>query len=176
VSILFQERKDKYNLKILIVGEGGVGKTSLSLRVYKGKFFPNLKSTIGTGIYAISYRIGNDIATAAFWDFSGEDRFRMLLPPFCKGAHSAIFVYDLTRPSTFSSFPEWRDLVFQNTGYGSIPIIIVGNKADLPDAHKPLPGTNYVTSAKTGLNAYEAFGHAVKLAYMEAKKRYGKTK
>ena len=174
MSILFQERKDKYNLKILIVGEGGVGKTSLSLRVYKGKFFPNLKSTIGTGIYAISYRIGNDIATAAFWDFSGEDRFRMLLPPFCKGAHSAIFVYDLTRPSTFSSFPEWRDLVFQNTGYGSIPIIIVGNKADLPDAHKPLPGTNYVTSAKTGLNAYEAFGHAVKLAYMEAKKRYGK--
>lgn len=174
MSILFQERKDKYNLKILIVGEGGVGKTSLSLRVYKGKFFPNLKSTIGTGIYAISYRIGNDIATAAFWDFSGEDRFRMLLPPFCKGAHSAIFVYDLTRPSTFSSFPEWRDLVFQNTGFGPIPIIIVGNKADLPDAHKPLPGTNYVTSAKTGLNAYEAFGHAVKLAYVEAKKRYGK--
>ncbi len=114
--------------KIIVVGEGGVGKTTLIKRYVTGQF-TNSKTTIGVSFAIATVNLNGVTVKMQIWDLGGEDRFRTLLPSFCKGAQGAIIVFDQSRFSTFLALPEWIELVKQNTR--EIPIILVGSKSDL---------------------------------------------
>ncbi|WEU40007.1 MAG: GTP-binding protein [Candidatus Odinarchaeum yellowstonii] len=114
--------------KIVVVGEGGVGKTTLIKRYVTGQF-TNSKTTIGVSFAIANVNFNNVTVKMQIWDLGGEERFRTLLPSFCKGAQGAIIVFDQSRFSTFLSLPEWIELVKKNTN--NIPIILVGSKSDL---------------------------------------------
>ena len=120
-----------YILKLVIAGEGGVGKTAMTLRFTKGIFLEGTKMTIGVDFSAVKVMLGDEQVTLQLWDFGGEDRFRFILPGYCKGASGALLVFDLTKPYSFKNLPEWLGLIRSNTE--SIPIVLVGTKIDLPD-------------------------------------------
>ncbi len=115
-------------LKIVVAGEGAVGKTSL-IRRYVYNDFIDTKMTIGVSFTSKEINIGNQAIKLSIWDFAGETNFRFVLQRFCFGATGAILVFDLTRISSFYILPEWVELI--RRGAGEIPIILVGNKSDL---------------------------------------------
>lgn len=115
-------------LKIIVAGEGAVGKTSL-IRRYVYNDFIDTKMTIGVSFTSKEINIGNQAIKLSIWDFAGETNFRFVLERFCFGATGAILVFDLTRIGSFYTLPEWVELV--RRGAGEIPIILVGNKCDL---------------------------------------------
>jgi len=114
--------------KVVVVGEGGVGKTTLIKRYTTGQFTQS-KTTIGVSFAIVTVPLQGLTVKMQIWDLGGEERFRTLLPSFCKGAQGAIVVFDQSRYSTFLALPEWLELVKKNTD--SIPIILAGSKSDL---------------------------------------------
>lgn len=115
-------------IKIIIAGEGGVGKTSLVQR-YIYDEFSDTKMTIGVAFASKDVTIGNNPYKLSLWDFAGETTFRFVLQRFCTGASGAILVFDLTRIASLYALPEWIELI--KKGAGAIPIVLVGNKSDL---------------------------------------------
>lgn len=119
-----------YILKLVVAGEGSVGKTAMVLRFTKGIFLEGTKMTIGVDFSAVKVALGEEQVTLQLWDFGGEDRFRFILPGYCKGASGALLVFDMTKQYSFKNLPEWLGLIRNNTD--SIPIVLVGTKMDLP--------------------------------------------
>jgi len=111
------------NAKILFLGEGGVGKTSL-IRRYLGH---NLSNSITLGVDFFTLRINN--LTLIVWDLSGQERFRPLIDSFFYGAKLAIMVFDLSRPKTLFRLLEWSTYLKEKIS--DLSVIVVGNKKDL---------------------------------------------
>ncbi|HUX98654.1 MAG TPA: Rab family GTPase [Candidatus Deferrimicrobium sp.] len=124
-----------YVLKVVIAGEGGVGKTALCTRFTKGVYLEGTKMTIGVDFSAVKVKAttkyGEELVTLQIWDFGGEERFRFILPGYCNGANGAILAYDLTQDYTFYSLPDWINLIRQ--AVPKVKMILVGLKADLTD-------------------------------------------
>jgi len=153
-------------LKIPIMGEAGVGKTSLA-NVLSGNHFPEeYRSTIGVDIFVRTFQRGNAIYRIQFWDLAGQRRFSFLRRIFYRGAHGAIFMFDITRRETFKDLEGWIEDFL--SVYPRTPIIVVGNKVDMANKRQVLAregasladrfGTIYIeTSVKLGLNVIKVF-------------------
>ncbi|OLS15784.1 MAG: small GTP-binding protein [Promethearchaeota archaeon CR_4] len=126
----------KYLFKMILTGSGGAGKTSLLRRYTTNSFTGSTKMTIGVDFAVHSVHIpeiGN--ITLQIWDFGGEQRFRSMLPGFCKGAAGALLVFSLIEPKSFFELEEWITIIRKNTN--NIPVILVGSKKDLLDPTLP---------------------------------------
>jgi len=115
-------------LKLVVVGEGGVGKTCLVGRFCYGRYFDQ-RASIGTGFGAKLVDFKGQKAKLQIWDFGGEKQFRVLLPNFARGAVGALMCFDITRYSTFLQLEEWFDILRGSTD--DIPVLLVGTKVDL---------------------------------------------
>ncbi|MFX0069993.1 MAG: Rab family GTPase [Candidatus Hermodarchaeota archaeon] len=159
-------------LKICILGDGGVGKTTLVTRYLTGVFEGRLKITIGVNFYVKKVEYNNKLFTLQLWDFAGEDRFRFILPSYLLGASGAIFMYDITRYSSFKNFESWHDVFLKGSerNEAQIPLLMVGSKLDLEykravsleDAQGLANSFNHICdyiecSAKTGKNVEYIF-------------------
>lgn len=157
--------------KLCIFGDGGVGKTTLTHRFLTRVFEKDLKMTIGADFSVKELEIEGKTAVLRIWDFGGEDRFRILLPSFAKGADGAIFMFDITRYSSIKNIDDWLSFFKQGAKKKQlkIPIIMVGSKLDLnekrsvttEDAINVSKSHNiheYIEcSSKSGLNVDEVF-------------------
>lgn len=128
----------KVSAKICLFGDGGVGKTSLILRYVKNTFDEKYLTTIGTNVYKKVVNTkhpetGKDYEfTLMIWDIMGQKGVRELLQEaYFSGATAAIGVADITRKSTLEDLDNWRKAIVKATG--EIPIIFLGNKADMKD-------------------------------------------
>ncbi|MFX0168215.1 MAG: Rab family GTPase [Candidatus Hodarchaeota archaeon] len=115
-------------LKLIIAGDGGVGKTTLLRRYVEGTY-EHSTLTVGSDFASKTVNMNHTEIQAIFWDFGGEPRFRMLFPSFCNGAHGAVLVFDISRFVTFNSLEEWLTLIREVEP--NIPIILIGSKCDL---------------------------------------------
>lgn len=159
--------KFDYTFKILMLGDASVGKTTLSERYITGVFNPSITLTVGVDFFIKNVKMHGKNVKLQIWDMGGEHRFRFLLPTYCLGSSGAIFLYDVTRPSSLESHEDWINIVKEKNG--DIPIMLVGNKVDLEDQRKisrehglEVAKTNgYASfvevSAKTNINVEEAF-------------------
>ena len=128
-------------LKLIVVGDGGVGKTTLIHRYLTGIYLDQ-RMTVGSGFATRPIEVDGLKIVLSIWDFAGEERFRFLMPKYCVGAHGCLLAFDLTRPVTFFHLDDWLKLVREHAG--SIPILLVGTKLDI----SPLTRTDaeaYVT-------------------------------
>ncbi len=154
-------------IKIIVLGEDSV-ETSLTKSFISGFFLEDLKLTIGVDFYSKNTNFNDKKIKLQLWTFGGEERFRFLLHQYCKGANAALFLYNITNPSTLDHLPDWIQIIREHSG--DIPIILVGAKAHLEQSRAVskeegiLAAQKYnlsgfiEVSSKTGKNVKEAFG------------------
>ena len=123
----------KFFFKIVVVGDGGIGKSTMIQRLITGKYIEQ-KITIGTDLATWSIE-GDDLEIKLqIWDFAGEKRFRFFLPNYCRGADGCLLCYDITRYTSFQNLQEWYDIVQDNTSDPGF--VLIGGKVDLADSRR----------------------------------------
>ena len=163
--------KQELKLKILIIGDSAVGKTSLLLKYVENYFPETHMATIGVEyktkvIETSKYKVNLNI-----WDTTGQERFKSITKSFFNGANGIVFVYDITESSTFSGVKNW---IKDSDPYGKFESVLCGNKDDLKEKRQVKTDALkeyglkkkiavFETSAKTGHNVNEAFKQLVDL-------------
>lgn len=147
---------EKLAVKLAIFGSGGVGKTTLIRRFVTKIFEEDIKMTIGADFSVKNIILENNTITLRIWDFAGEERFRVLLPAFAKGAHGGIFMFDLTRYSSIKEIEDWLSIFeyFVSNKTVKIPIIMVGGKSDLEEKRSVKAEEALELCNKYGLKGY----------------------
>ncbi|MFX1455099.1 MAG: GTP-binding protein [Promethearchaeota archaeon] len=118
--------------KILTLGEGGVGKTTLLYRYVEGKFLADTKMTLGVEFFMKELEIEKKKIHLQVWDFGGQEHFRPLLKSYSLGARGALLLFDLTRPSSLDRIEQWVNICRGENP--DIPIIFLGTKLDLTES------------------------------------------
>jgi len=158
---------NKFTLKIIIIGEPAVGKTSLVKKFVSGQFTKDYRSSIGTNIFTKKILLKKKTeVTLQLWDIAGQERWVNIRRPYYAGAKGVIIVGDLTRNNTFDQIEKfWVPDLTQD--YSLIPIILLANKSDLSNkiekqwinslGERINTSSIIFTSAKTGENVESAF-------------------
>jgi small GTP-binding protein len=122
--------------KSIVVGDGGVGKTALTLRFSKGFFTEDYKMTIGVDFHVKTIELETEEGPIScklqLWDTGGQERFSSIRPMYYRGSLGAVLVFDLTNYASFEHLPQWIEEVRANIK-NEIPLLLVGNKSDLID-------------------------------------------
>jgi len=119
-----------YVFKLLLIGDSGVGKSSLLLR-FTSDSFDDLSPTIGVDFKLKLMTIGGKRLKLTIWDTAGQERFRTLTSSYYRGAQGIIFVYDVTRRETFTNLSEiWAKEVDLYSSNQDCIKMLVGNKVD----------------------------------------------
>ncbi len=157
--------------KMLLLGEGAVGKTSLIRRFVVDKFSDDYIATIGTKVTKKDIKLrksgGDCYVTLMIWDVLGQRGYSAVQASSFAGSQGALIVYDVTRPETLQALSDyWIPKLYDSVG--KIPIVVIGNKIDLVDGRKHLEeeleyfcseydSTYYLSSAKSGENVEKMF-------------------
>lgn len=96
-------------LKVIILGDSGVGKTSLMNQYVNKKFSNQYKATIGADFLTKEVMVDDRLVTMQIWDTAGQERFQSLGVAFYRGADCCVLVFDVTAPNTFKTLDSWRD-------------------------------------------------------------------
>ena len=159
----------KTTIKIIVSGDGGVGKTSFLNRLINDTFDINNVLTKGVDFFSKDVIINGYEYNIVLWDFAGQNQFKKLLSDFVNGSLAAFILFDLTRFKTLEGVEEWIQKLHQ---YGNIPAFIIGTKSDVAGVNETLVFDNHISeimqenanvlgyikiSSKTGFNVKEAF-------------------
>ena len=120
---------DNTLIKIILVGDSFVGKTSLLKRYTDSEFNNNYVNTIGVDFKNKSMRIKNKNIKLQIWDTAGQERFRSMTNAYYRGSHIAILIFDLTKISTFNNLQKWISEMKQFIS-DNCQIVLIGNKVD----------------------------------------------
>ncbi|POM75986.1 Rab7 family GTPase [Phytophthora palmivora] len=144
--------RKKVLLKLIILGDSGVGKTSLMNQYVNQKFSNQYKATIGADFLTKEIMLDDKLVTMQIWDTAGQERFQSLGVAFYRGADACVLVYDITNPKvgfnsamllirgidfvllqSFEKLDTWRDEFLAQAGPrdpDAFPFIVLGNKVD----------------------------------------------
>lgn len=141
---------ERSRFKVVLVGDGGVGKTSLIRKQLTGKFTPGYDATPGVEIFPVTFRN----VTLTCWDTAGQDKLSGLYEGYYIGADAAIVMFDVTSRLSAKNALVWRDKVRRVCE--TIPIVFCGNKVDCDTVVNA--DFEYIPiSVKTGKNVENLF-------------------
>ena len=172
---------DKFiNFKIIIIGDSGVGKSSILKRAVKNRFDESYQATIGFEFLLMHFCVNDLKIKLQIWDTCGQEMYRSLVQGFYRNTSLALIVYDISEKKTYENLDNWiRDL--RSHTDPELPIFIAGNKFDLENKREVACNdakdyslssrTKYFTecSAKTGYNVENIFYEAAKYLYNACK-------
>lgn len=164
-------------LKVVLLGDGGVGKSSLIQRFVSNKFDPSLFHTIGVEFLNKDLEVDTDRYTLQIWDTAGQERFKSLRTPFYRGTDCCLLTYAIDDPQSFQNIAMWKKEFLYYADVkdpDNFPFVVLGNKSDLSAERKvttddaktwcshngKLP--HYETSAKDAVNVDLAFAAAIR--------------
>lgn len=159
-------RKFDYSLKIVVVGDSGVGKTCLLIRFVRDIFDEECQPTLGVEFLTKIVQTEQHRIQLQLWDTAGQELFRSVTRGYYRGSAGALLVFDLTNRDSFDNITSWLTDI-RNVARADVVTLLIGNKADLADkrqvsteeaeAFAKEKGMQYFeTSAKTGANIQTA--------------------
>ena len=167
------EVKKKFiNLKIILVGDVSVGKTSVLERYINNNFKDDYTCTIQAEQKTkIINEDSNTLIRMDIWDTAGQEKFRSLTRQYYRDSQGAIIVFDITKKKTFDSLQTWIDDI-QDYSDKDIPIIIVGNKSDLIDEREVSENNinEFLNDKYTYFEVSAKYGNNIDLAFNKIKK------
>ena len=138
-------------VKVIIIGDSGVGKTNIMSKFLKNKFMEESKATVGVEFGSKLFDLNGHKIKAQIWDTAGQEKYKSITGAYFKGSKGALVVYDITQKSTYESLEKWvNDL--KSAGDPKITIILIGNKSDLEE--------NRQVSKEQGEEKAKSFGCA----------------
>jgi small GTP-binding protein len=151
------------SLKVVLLGDTYVGKTSLVSRWTENKFQDNHEMTIGSGLKKQTFELRGETHELHIWDTAGQEKYQSMVPIYSKNAAGALLVFSLTSRESLEHLREWRGCL-----ESSVQFIIVGNKVDLVDTRQvtfdeavafaqEMNAEYFETSAKSGCAVTAAF-------------------
>lgn len=147
--------------KILLVGDSGVGKSSLLLRFVDDMFSETFISTIGVDFKIRTMKIHDKVIKLQIWDTAGQERFRTITSAYYRGAHGIILVYDVADQTTFDNAKLWLGEIDKYAIENAVKLLL-GNKMDMEERR--------VVSTSTGRAFSETYG----IQFMEASAKNSK--
>lgn len=123
--------KNDEHMSIVMLGGGGVGKSCLTIRFVVNKFTDDYDATIEDA-YQKSVIVDDKIAHVEIVDTAGQEEFQSMLDSWIRGADGIILVYDVSSRQTFEELPYFYDKILETKGENIFPLLLVGNKCDLP--------------------------------------------
>ena len=156
-------------IKLIVLGNTSVGKSSFILKYIEDKFVLNYIATLGMDFKQKKLKLKNgQEVKLRIYDTAGQERFKSVAVSFIKKAEGVILIYDIGNKATFESLEEWIKNI-KESGKENLPIILVGNKCDLPPEKRKvelIEGKDkaeefnlpfFETSCKEGINIKEVF-------------------
>ncbi len=183
-----------YLFKIVLIGDGAVGKTALRERFLGKGFNAEYLMTVGADFAKHTMTLTDGtLITFQIWDIAGQPRFGAVRDIYYRGAQGGLVVFDITRRDSFENIGKWIEELWMHSGYGAVPYVLIGNKTDLrasvPGAIETYEGTElteilsretepfdfqveYIeTSALTGENVERAFLILAEIFWLWLKKK-----
>ncbi|XP_010543445.1 PREDICTED: ras-related protein RABE1d-like isoform X3 [Tarenaya hassleriana] len=157
-----------YLIKLLLIGDSGVGKSCLLLRFSDDTFTTSFITTIGIDFKIRTVELDGKRIKLQIWDTAGQERFRTITTAYYRGAMGILLVYDVTDESSFNNIRNWMKNIEQHAS-DNVDKILVGNKADMDESKRAVPTAKgqaladeygikfFETSAKTNLNVEQVF-------------------
>jgi small GTP-binding protein len=172
--------KDDFKLKIVVVGDSGVGKTNLIRRFIQDDFQSNSKATVGVEFFSKSFKINDNVFKIEIWDTAGQERYKSITAAYYKGAKGGLVVYDVTSKTSFDNVDNWVSEIKEKAST-DMKTMMIGNKIDLKDERavsteealekaKLLELPLMEASALDSTNVKQAFYDLLKEMYKEVKK------
>ena len=148
------------HLKIVVLGESGVGKTSILTQYCKNKFDISLKPTIGVDLVTKIITINGKKISCIIWDTAGQERFQSMENSFYRGSSACVLVYDITNKDSFLKIEHWRQQFILNNNINdddsnNIPFLLIGNKSDKNDNKIIISNEGKEYANKYGMLFYE---------------------
>ncbi|KAI8997157.1 small GTPase superfamily [Pilobolus umbonatus] len=165
--------RKKVLLKVIILGDSGVGKTSLMNQYVNKKFSGQYKATIGADFLTKEVMVDDKVVTMQIWDTAGQERFQSLGVAFYRGADCCVLVYDVNNNKSYESLGLWHDEFLVQASPrdpDNFPFVVLGNKVDIDESKRMVTQKRamafcqakgnipyFETSAKEAINVEQAF-------------------
>lgn len=164
-------------LKVIVLGDSGVGKTAFLSKYVSGEFIESHKATIGADFMTKDVVSGGNRTLLQIWDTAGQERFRALGVGFFRGADAVIFMYDITDKNSIDNIAAWKGDFLDHCNppdAENFPMMLLGNKSDLNQQRqvyeqqgREVASNNnmlfFETSAKDGGNVVPAMEEFVRV-------------
>ena len=173
-----ESEKSNLTFKIIVLGDPGVGKSSLLGRATKNIFNAEYQTTVGFEFLTFTEKIGEKNVKLQIWDTCGQETYKSLISNFYRNASLAMLIYSIDSRESFNNIIKWlKEIKLQSNP--DIKVVLIGNKADLENKRQVTieEGNKFKeendilffqeASAKSGINSKEIFHEAAKILYDE---------
>lgn len=144
-------------VKILMLGDSGVGKSSLIMRWTLDTFSPSLVSTVGVNFKSRKVTIYNELIQVQVWDTAGQEQFHKITTSYYKGAQGIMLVYDVTDPSSLANIEYWIKNIKSHAS-DTVQVALIGNKTDLRNNSNSSVTSKSVCDTERGEEIAHKFG------------------